>query len=149
MLPRTHDPLRLLQHTGANVPVADARHFKIDIGAAVATEETKHRLRRFVEIDGAADLEFRAGGQGGVGVAEEAGLVAAGGAVAEGQGQGQVAVVGFEGAGHLTAGAGEVDGVDVFGWGGHGGGGCLCGGLMGVWAFYMNRDRVAMSDILG
>lgn len=41
----------------------------------------------------------------------------AGGAVAEGQRQRQGAVVGFEGAGYLPAGAGEVYGADVFGFG--------------------------------
>lgn len=47
-------------------------------------EEAEDGQGRFVEFDGAVDLELGAFGELGVGVGEEAGLAAAGGAVAEG-----------------------------------------------------------------
>ena len=53
----------------------------------------------------------------GVGDAQEAGLVAAGGAVAEGEGEGEVARGDLEEAADLGAGAGEVEGAEVVGFG--------------------------------
>ena len=56
---------------------------QVDMGAAVAAEEAGEVLGRFVFLNGSLDVDVGAFGEGGDGDAEEAGLVAAGPAVAE------------------------------------------------------------------
>ena len=86
----------------------------VNIGAAVAAEEAGHSLRCVVDLKGSVDVEFRTGGQVEIRDEEQAGLMAASVAMAEGHGHREGMLLCFEGASYLPASTSKVHGAKVF-----------------------------------